>query len=62
MKIKEIEKKRYCSPEIRMIKIDYEISLVMASATGGGDPPPGDENSSIQPERIGGNPFKLPTA
>jgi len=57
-------KKTYSTPDINVVKIDNEISLVMMTyiGPGGGDDggDPGDPNSSIQPEKFYYNPFKLP--
>ena len=47
-------KKKYCSPEISVIKIDNDISLVMMSSG-----PQEDPTESIQPEYFSIDPFKL---
>ena len=41
-------------PEIKVIKLDNEISLVMMSSNPGGDP-----DESISPDHFNLNPFKL---
>ena len=48
------ERRKYMPPEIKVIKIDNEISLVMMSANPGGDP-----DESIQTDHFNLNPFKL---
>jgi hypothetical protein len=48
------ERRKYLPPEINIIKIDNEISLVMMSANPGGDP-----DESIQHDHFNLNPFKL---
>jgi hypothetical protein len=49
------EKRKYNRPEIKVIKIDNDISLVMMSANPGDDP-----TESIQSEHFSINPFKMP--
>jgi hypothetical protein len=52
--IKTEEKRKYMPPEIKVIKIDNEISLVMMSSNPGGDP-----DESIQADHFNLNPFKM---
>jgi len=53
---REITKKRkYSSPDIAVIKIDNDISLIMMSAN-----PYHDPDGSIQQEHFSFNPFKMP--
>lgn len=55
--IKMIKTKRaYVSPEIVKIKLDNEISLVLAS----GDPPiaPGEGKNNIAPQFFNNDPFR----
>jgi hypothetical protein len=47
-------KRKYNRPEITEIKLDNEISMVMASAN-----PFNDPDSSIQPDQFSLNPFKM---
>ena len=49
-----IEKRTYCSPVIEKIKLDNEISLVLASD----DPPTYENNHSKVPEFLKSDPFK----
>lgn len=48
------KKRKYSKPEITVVKIDNQISLVMMSANPGGDP-----DESIQPDHFSFNPFKI---
>ncbi|NTW32559.1 MAG: hypothetical protein HGB12_08050 [Bacteroidetes bacterium] len=48
-------KKKYNHPEITVIKIDNDISLVMMSAN-----PYGDPDGSLQIDHFISNPFKMP--
>lgn len=52
--IRPEEKRKYLTPEIKVIKIDKEISLVMMSANPGGDP-----DESLQQNHFSVNPFKM---
>jgi hypothetical protein len=52
--IKTEKKRNYMPPEIKVIKIDNEISLVMMSSNPGGDP-----DESIQKDYFNLNPFKM---
>ena len=47
------QKRNYTKPQIKSIRIDNKISIVMMS-------PPVDPELSIQPEYFSFNPFKLP--
>ena len=46
-------KRKYNRPEINLIKMDNDISVLMASAN-----PVHDPDESIQPEHFSFNPFK----
>ena len=51
---KTIDKREYTRPEISVIKLDYEISLVMMSIG-----PSSDPFEAKQTEGFSGNPFKF---
>jgi hypothetical protein len=54
MKTKDITKKKYTTPRIEQVKLDNEISLILASA-----PPLGPfELASKAPEYFNNDPFK----
>jgi hypothetical protein len=48
-------KRKYNRPEITIIEIDNEISMVMMSANPGGDP----DETRINPDHLNLNPFKM---
>lgn len=50
-----VNKRKYNTPDIKVIKLDYEISMVMMSANPGEDPPEG----SLNPSHFNLNPFKM---
>lgn len=51
-----MEKRKYLTPSVEIIKLDCQISLQLESAS----PPagPGDETTRISPEYMNNNPFE----
>ena len=54
--MKTTKKREYNSPDVTVIKIDNEISLIMMSADPYNDP----SETFLQPDHFSFNPFKLP--
>ncbi len=55
---RNIQKSPYSSPQIKQVKLDNEISLILESA-----PPEGpDEVSNFKPEYFNNDPFKTTIA
>jgi len=52
-------KRKYNRPEITVIKLDNEISMVMASFGPGANPDHDPDDVSMQPDHFSLNPFKM---
>jgi len=58
IKMKEIQKRVYTTPEIQKVNLDNEISLQLASQVEP-TPDPGEANNMSAPEYFSNDPYKM---